>query len=157
MLNLFRCKGTKKIQNNVGFPKFICNVSIAYLSLLYEAEHQLKVGRDGILEVERTESLKKRILLNASKAYVAQSEVGEEYRQLQPVYALNFVNAPMNLGVDGYYHHYQLVHHSFGSPQSTLVPPFSKTRTQFFKKAFAFATAEACQQNRFSTFPLFHF
>ena len=53
---------------------------------------------------------KKLVLLNASKAYVAQSEVGEPYQLLQPVYALNFVNASMNLGVDGYYHHYQLVH-----------------------------------------------
>ena len=63
------------------------------------------------MQMTWTESFKKRVLLNASKAYVAQSESGQEYRLLQPVYALNFVNAPMNLGVDGYYHHYQLVHH----------------------------------------------
>ena len=69
--------------------------------------------REFIVEMQMTwtESFKKRVLLNASKAYVAQSESGQEYRLLQPVYALNFVNAPMNLGVDGYYHHYQLVHH----------------------------------------------
>ena len=68
--------------------------------------------REFIVEMQMTwtESFKKRVLLNASKAYVAQSEVGQGYRLLQPVYALNFVNAPMNLGVDGYYHHYQLVH-----------------------------------------------
>ena len=68
--------------------------------------------REFIVEMQMTwtESFKKRVLLTASKAYVAQSEVGEEYRLLQPVYALNFVNAPMNIGVDGYYHHYQLVH-----------------------------------------------
>jgi predicted transposase/invertase (TIGR01784 family) len=68
--------------------------------------------REFIVEMQMTwtESFKKRVLLNASKAYVAQSEVGEEYRLLQPVYALNFVNAPMNIGVEGYYHHYQLVH-----------------------------------------------
>ena len=68
--------------------------------------------REFIVEMQMTwtESFKKRVLLNASKAYVAQSEVGEPYKLLQPVYALNFVNAPMNLGVDGYYHHYQLVH-----------------------------------------------
>ena len=68
--------------------------------------------REFIVEMQMTwtESFKKRVLLNASKAYVAQSEVGEPYQLLQPVYALNFVNAPMNLGVDGYYHHYQLVH-----------------------------------------------
>ena len=68
--------------------------------------------REFIVEMQMTwtESFKKRVLLNASKAYVAQSEVGEPYQLLQPVYALNFVNAPMNLGVDDYYHHYQLVH-----------------------------------------------
>ena len=68
--------------------------------------------REFIVEMQMTwtESFKKRVLLNASKAYVAQSEVGQGYRLLQPVYALNFVNAAMNLGVDGYYHHYQLVH-----------------------------------------------
>ena len=68
--------------------------------------------REFIVEMQMTwtESFKKRVLLNASKAYVAQSESGQEYRLLQPVYALNFVNAPMNIGVDGYYHHYQLVH-----------------------------------------------
>ena len=68
--------------------------------------------REFIVEMQMTwtESFKKRVLLNASKAYVAQSEVGEAYQLLQPVYALNFVNAPMNIGADGYYHHYQLVH-----------------------------------------------
>ena len=69
-------------------------------------------NREFIVEMQMTwtESFKKRVLLNASKAYVAQSEVGEPYQQLQPVYALNFVNAPMNIGTEGYYHHYQLVH-----------------------------------------------
>ena len=68
--------------------------------------------REFIVEMQMTwtESFKKRVLLNASKAYVAQSEVGEPYQLLQPVYALNFVNSSMNLGTDGYYHHYQLVH-----------------------------------------------
>ena len=69
-------------------------------------------NREFIVEMQMTwtESFKKRVLLNASKAYVAQSEVGEAYQLLQPVYALNFVNAPLNIGTDGYYHHYQLVH-----------------------------------------------
>jgi len=69
-------------------------------------------GREFIVEMQMTwtESFKKRVLLNASKAYVAQSEVGEAYQLLQPVYALNFVNEPMNIGADGYYHHYRLVH-----------------------------------------------
>jgi len=68
--------------------------------------------REFIVEMQMTwtEAFKKRVLLNASKAYIAQSEVGEKYSLLQPVYALNFVNAPMNIDTDGYYHHYQLVH-----------------------------------------------
>ena len=68
--------------------------------------------REFIVEMQMTwtESFKKRVLLNASKAYVAQSESGEAYQLLQPVYALNFVNAQMNVDIEGYYHHYQLVH-----------------------------------------------
>jgi len=68
--------------------------------------------REFIVEMQMTwtEAFKKRVLLNASKAYVAQSEVGEVYQRLQPVYALNFVNESMNLDTEGYYHHYQLVH-----------------------------------------------
>jgi predicted transposase/invertase (TIGR01784 family) len=68
--------------------------------------------REFIVEMQMTwtEAFKNRVLLNASKAYVAQTEVGESYGQLQPVYALNFVNDPMNINAEGYYHHYQLVH-----------------------------------------------
>ena len=68
--------------------------------------------REFIVEMQMswTESFKKRVLFKASKAYVAQSETGEAYQMLQPVYALNFVNEPMHIDADGYYHHYQLVH-----------------------------------------------
>jgi len=68
--------------------------------------------REFIVEMQMTwtESFKKRVLLNASKAYVAQSEVGGDYELLQPVYALNFVNAKMSEDLEGYYHHYRLVH-----------------------------------------------
>jgi len=70
--------------------------------------------REFIVEMQMTwtESFKKRVLLNASKAYVAQSEIGVVYDGLQPVYALNFVNSTMNVDSEGYYHHYQLVHHA---------------------------------------------
>jgi len=70
--------------------------------------------REFIVEMQMTwtDSFKKRVLLNASKAYVAQSEIGEDYDGLQPVYALNFVNSTMNVDSEGYYHHYQLVHHA---------------------------------------------
>lgn len=68
--------------------------------------------REFIVEMQMswTDSFKKRVLLNASKAYVAQSEKGEDYEDLQPVYALNFVNAIFQKDSDDYYHYYHLVH-----------------------------------------------
>ena len=69
-------------------------------------------NREFIVEMQMTwtESFKKRVLFNASKAYVAQSKKGDDYVLLQPVYALNFVNAEFLKDVDDYYHYYHLVH-----------------------------------------------
>ena len=71
--------------------------------------------REFIVEMQMTwtESFKKRVLLNASKAYVAQSEKGGDYESLQPVYALNFVNAIFQKDVDDYYHYYHFVHDKY--------------------------------------------
>ena len=71
--------------------------------------------REFIVEMQMTwtESFKKRVLLNASKAYVAQTNKGMKYKNLQPVYALNFVNATFLEGVDDYYHYYHLVHDKY--------------------------------------------
>ena len=71
--------------------------------------------REFIVEMQMTwtESFKKRVLLNASKAYVAQTEKGMNYAGLQPVYALNFVNAKFLEDVDDYYHYYHLVHDKY--------------------------------------------
>ena len=71
--------------------------------------------RDFIVEMQMswTESFKKRVLLNASKAYVAQTNKGMKYKNLQPVYALNFVNAEFLKDVDDYYHYYHLVHDKY--------------------------------------------
>ena len=68
--------------------------------------------REFIVEMQMTwtESFKKRVLLNASKAYVAQTKKGMIYASLQPVYALNFVNAEFMKDVEDYYHYYHLVH-----------------------------------------------
>ena len=60
-----------------------------------------------------TDSFKNRVLLNASKAYVAQTEKGMNYASLQPVYALNFVNAKFLDDVEDYYHYYHLVHDKY--------------------------------------------
>jgi len=71
--------------------------------------------REFIVEMQMTwtESFKKRVLLNASKAYVAQTNKGMKYKNLQPVYALNFVNASFMKDVDDYYHYYHLVHDKY--------------------------------------------
>ncbi len=52
---------------------------------------------------------KKRVLLNAAKAYVRQSKQGEGYKLLQPVYSLNLVNDVFETDTEEYYHHYKLV------------------------------------------------
>jgi predicted transposase/invertase (TIGR01784 family) len=69
-------------------------------------------NREFIVEMQMTwtDSFKKRVLLNASKAYVAQSKKGDDYELLQPVYALNFVNENFMNDVDDYYH---LVHDKY--------------------------------------------
>ena len=71
--------------------------------------------REFIVEMQMTwtDSFKKRVLLNASKAYVAQSKKGDDYELLQPVYALNFVNENFMNDVDEYYHYYHLVHDQY--------------------------------------------
>jgi len=71
--------------------------------------------REFIVEMQMTwtEAFKKRVLLNASKAYVAQTNKGMKYKNLQPVYALNFVNAEFMKDVDDYYHYYHLVHDKY--------------------------------------------
>jgi len=68
--------------------------------------------REFIVEMQMswTDSFKRRVLLNASKAYVAQTKKGMSYADLQPVYALNFVNAKFLEDVEDYYHYYHLVH-----------------------------------------------
>ncbi len=65
------------------------------------------------MQMSWTESFKKRVLLNASKAYVAQSWKGSDYESLQPVYALNFVNEEFQKDVDDYYHYYHFVHDKY--------------------------------------------
>ena len=71
--------------------------------------------REFIVEMQMTwtDSFKKRVLLNASKAYVAQSKRGDDYELLQPVYALNFVNENFIDDVDDYYHYFHLVHDKY--------------------------------------------
>ena len=53
---------------------------------------------------------KQRVLFNASKAYVRQLDVKENYKLLQPVYSLNLVNEIFEPELPEYYHHYKVLH-----------------------------------------------
>jgi predicted transposase/invertase (TIGR01784 family) len=68
-------------------------------------------GRQFMVEMQMiwTPSFKHRVLLNASKAYVKQLDVGIDYRLAQPVYALNFVNDNFDPDPSVYYHDYRVV------------------------------------------------
>lgn len=71
-----------------------------------------KKGRQFIVEMQMIWSpeFKQRVLFNASKAYVRQINAGEQYELLQPVYSLNLVNEIFEPELEGYYHHYQMIH-----------------------------------------------
>jgi len=67
-------------------------------------------GRVFIVEMQMywTPSFFNRMLFNASQAFVMQLEPGEEYKLLQPVYALGIINAIFEQS-DDWYHHYKIV------------------------------------------------
>ena len=71
-----------------------------------------KQGRQFLVEMQMIWSpeFRQRVLFNASKAYVRQLVKGEAYELLQPVYSLNLVNEVFEPELEGYYHHYSLVH-----------------------------------------------
>lgn len=71
-----------------------------------------KAGRLFIVEMQMIWSpeFRQRVLFNASKAYVRQLNIGEQYELLQPVYSLNLVNEVFEPALEGYYHYYRLVH-----------------------------------------------
>ncbi len=71
-----------------------------------------KDGRKFIVEMqmEWTTAFKKRVLFNASKAYVRQLGEGGNYRLLQPVYSLCLVNDVFETDIEDFYHYYRLVH-----------------------------------------------
>ena len=69
-------------------------------------------GRQFIVEMQMvwSKEFKQRVLFNASKAYVRQLGINEEYELLQPVYSLNLVNDIFEPDMPQYYHYYRLVH-----------------------------------------------
>jgi len=71
-------------------------------------------GRQFLVEMQMFwyESFKQRVLLNASKAYVMQLDTSKDYKLLQPVYSLSFVNETFEKSEnmkDIYFHHYKIV------------------------------------------------
>lgn len=71
-----------------------------------------KKGRQFLVEMQMLWSpeFRERVLFNASKAYVRQLNAGDGYELLQPVYSLNLVNEVFEPALEGYYHHYAMVH-----------------------------------------------
>ena len=69
-------------------------------------------GRKFIVEMQMEwfPDFKQRVLLNSAKAYVRQLPKGNNYKLLQPVYALSLVNETFEPDMDEYYHYYHLVH-----------------------------------------------
>lgn len=69
-------------------------------------------GRHFLVEMQMLWSpeFKRRVLFNASKAYVRQLDAGYNFKLLQPVYSLNLVNEVFEPDLEGFYHHYQMVH-----------------------------------------------
>jgi predicted transposase/invertase (TIGR01784 family) len=67
-----------------------------------------KTGRQFLVEMQMnwTTVFKYRVIFNASKAYVKQTEMGSEFRNLQPVYALNLINENYSPASEKYFHHY---------------------------------------------------
>ncbi len=68
-------------------------------------------GRIFIVEMQMhwTTGFMQRVLFNASKAYIKQLDKAEQYRILQPVYALSLVNEIFDQKSKAYYHHYKIV------------------------------------------------
>ena len=69
-------------------------------------------GRKFIVEMQMEwfPDFRERVLLNSAKAYVRQLPKGNDYKLLQPVYALSLVNETFEPDMDEYYHYYHLVH-----------------------------------------------
>ena len=79
-------------------------------------------GKHFIVEMQMywSEAFKKRVLLNASKAYVMQLDKAKDFELLQPVYALNFVNEIFEKDLEmknEYYHHYKIVNEKHTNKQ----------------------------------------
>ena len=76
-------------------------------------------GRHFIVEMQMlwTDSFFRRVLFNASKAYVMQLKTGQQFHYLQPVYSLNLINAVFRPSAPEWYHHYRIVNRANSEEQ----------------------------------------
>lgn len=74
-----------------------------------------KRGRQFLVEMQMIWSpeFQQRVLFNASKAYIRQIGIGDNYHLLQPVYSLNLVNEIFEPELKEYYHSYRIVHEAY--------------------------------------------
>ncbi|MDR2086847.1 MAG: Rpn family recombination-promoting nuclease/putative transposase, partial [Dysgonamonadaceae bacterium] len=70
-------------------------------------------GRHFIVEMQMlwNNSFSKRMVFNASKAYVRQLDKNEHYYLLQPVYGLAILNDTFDARTPEFYHHYRIVNY----------------------------------------------
>jgi len=70
------------------------------------------LGRQFLVEMQTAWSseFQQRVLFNSSKAYVRQLGKSKNYKLLKPVYSLNLIDAVFEPSLEGYYHHYKIVH-----------------------------------------------
>ncbi|MDR0668294.1 MAG: Rpn family recombination-promoting nuclease/putative transposase [Prevotellaceae bacterium] len=68
-------------------------------------------GRQFIVEMQMfwSEMFNRRLIFNASKAYVRQLSRNESYNLLQPVYGIGILNDVFDRRTDEFYHHYQTI------------------------------------------------
>ncbi|MDR0756979.1 MAG: Rpn family recombination-promoting nuclease/putative transposase [Tannerella sp.] len=68
-------------------------------------------GRQFIVEMQMywSSAFSNRMVFNASKAYVRQLDVSEDYELLQPVYGLGILDEVFDRETPAYYHHYRTV------------------------------------------------
>lgn len=79
-------------------------------------------GRTFIVEMQTqwTAGFAKRIVFEASQAYVKQLPISQPYTELQPVYALALINQVFDHDSAAYYHHYKIV--NIDHPKQRTLP-----------------------------------
>lgn len=101
-------------------------IAIEYLQT--ELVPELILEKNTIVDVRCTDSMKRhfivemqithvpnfyeRVLLNAAKVYSSQLKKGDNYKDIQPVYAINIIDDITEKESEGWIHNYSLRHHT---------------------------------------------